>query len=68
MNRIYQAPDRADFRLKDLNNAIWQPSETAPQVEEDFCGQPLPDKANPGPIQYLNGLDCLATSSVANPG
>ena len=63
LNKIYQGPDHADFRMKNLDNPIWQTSAVAPQITDDFCGKPLPELTNPGPIQYANGLDCLETPS-----
>lgn len=58
---IYHSPDQADFRLRNLENPIWQTVEQQVQLVEDFCGRPAPEELNPGPIQYANGLDCLVT-------
>lgn len=66
LSRAYHNPDRADFRLKNLDNSLWQEASEAPLIEEDFCGQPLPQVINAGPIQHLNTLDCIAIPSGQN--
>lgn len=60
LSRIYQAPDRADFRLKIRDSDILRPVAPSAGVKEDFCGRPLPELVNIGPIQYRNPLDCLS--------
>jgi len=56
---VYNDPDRADFRLKNLDNSLWHEASAASAIEDDFCGRPIPQMVNVGPIQYLNGLDCI---------
>lgn len=68
LEKLYQAPDGADFRLKAVDNPIWQPLRSAPQIDEDFCGTALPQEPNIGPIQYRNGMDCLSPGLSAKPG
>ena len=61
LSQIYQAPELGDFRLRNVENRLSQPLQEPLRITEDFCGRPLPEKVNVGPIQYFNGLECLAT-------
>jgi parallel beta-helix repeat protein len=68
LSRIYQNPDRGDFRLRGIENRIWPELHSPGPIDEDFCGQPLAGGVNVGPLQYANGIACLALQGTAASG
>ncbi|MFT4825458.1 MAG: hypothetical protein ACI9A2_002070 [Halioglobus sp.] len=63
LSRLYAAPQKIDFRLTTLDNAIWNLLEPIDGLRQDFCGQAIVGKVNPGPLQYSSGMACLGGSA-----
>jgi len=58
-DKIYAAPDLADFRLELTEEIIRGTGRILSVVRNDFCDNPRDNHPDRGPIQYPDGLSCL---------